>query len=579
MNIFISYRRDDSILAAKLIHDALTARFREPGDVVFMDIDNIGYGDDFVDVIDHHLDSADRVLVVIGPRWAEIIERRMRGDDWVRHEVARALQLRADSKGGQRAAERPVVLTVLVGGAPWPGAALPADIAELQRLSALKLDGKALKPSLNELVEAVQGQTFAEIASESQGLRLGERRARIAAVGLGGLLFFAAWLALFDALGIDTRVASTTMLLADLGRDPATRPWSGQVVLVGIDEGSERAVGRAFDPTWRAEHATVIEHAAAAGARSLAFDMQLVDPAPPAADAALERALKATLATMPVIFGVQELKGGQPAIPARFAALAHWGVACAGQKEGLARSLPLALWRAPLPAGERLPSLGLAAWSGGGIESWDELAQSVQVRLAREQRSPSVPWFSAETVRTPQGCELLDRGDRVALQLFDPLALPPLKQAPQRLAYEQVLRGDAAALAALRDRIVLVGTQFKGMDDFGVAGGSGVRWGVELFAAQIEGLVRGQTIRPLGALTQWLLTSAAALGGAALLLALRQRPAWLRGAALAAGALLLVVGAVLWYRSELQLIGLPYVLVAWAGGAWLGWRMARRSKA
>ena len=102
---------------------------------------------------------------------------------------------------------------------------------------------------------------------------------------------------------------------------------------------------------------------------------------------------------------------------------------------------------------------------------------------------------------------------------------------------------------------------------------------MELFAAQIEGLVRGQTIRPLGALTQWLLTSAAALGGAALLLALRQRPAWLRGAALAAGALLLVVGAVLWYRSELQLIGLPYVLVAWAGGAWLGWRMARRSKA
>ena len=127
-----------------------------------------------------------------------------------------------------------------------------------------------------------------------------------------------------------------------------------------------------------------------------------------------------------------------------------------------------------------------------------------------------------------------------------------------------------------------VGGGWRRVDELhveGQAARAGGRWGVELFAAQIEGLVRGQTIRPLGALTQWLLTSAAALGGAALLLALRQRPAWLRGAALAAGALLLVVGAVLWYRSELQLIGLPYVLVAWAGGAWLGWRMARRSKA
>src|SRR5881392_358790 len=44
MKFFISYRRDDSIVHARLIHNELAARFG--ADDVFMDIDDIEAGDD-----------------------------------------------------------------------------------------------------------------------------------------------------------------------------------------------------------------------------------------------------------------------------------------------------------------------------------------------------------------------------------------------------------------------------------------------------------------------------------------------------------------------------------------------------
>jgi hypothetical protein len=41
MNVFISYRRDDSILAARVLHGELSKRYGDAN--VFMDLENIGY--------------------------------------------------------------------------------------------------------------------------------------------------------------------------------------------------------------------------------------------------------------------------------------------------------------------------------------------------------------------------------------------------------------------------------------------------------------------------------------------------------------------------------------------------------
>ncbi len=583
MNIFISYRRDDSIVHAKLVHNELAARFGAGH--VFMDIDDIGYGDDFVRAIDTQLEAADVVIVVIGPQWAQMIDARLRGDDWVRHEVARALQLRAQAAVGQPA--RPRLLPLLVGGSKPPAKALPEDIAGLQRLSMLTFDERALQASMNTLLEAVQQQTFEAVARDLQVEMTGRRRAQIAGVLIGLGMFVAGWIALFDFFGLDTRLATATMRLAGVGHSGDASRWSGRVVLVGIDEGSERAIGRKFDASWRAEHARIIENAASAGASTVAFDLVLDSPGTEAADAALERALAATHASMPVIFGVQQMNGSSPLLLPRFAAHSGWGIACAGLRLGQARSMPLAVQRtlspsvpSTAPRRDRFavhPSLALAAFSGGGrVEPLDDASQSVQVLLAREQRSQAVAYFAAETVASIQpGCEAVNRRDRVAYQLFDPRALPALRHPPQRVAYERVLQRDAATLALLKGKIVLVGKQIAN-DDVLSLGPAGERWGVELIAEQIDALGRGTAIRPLGGLPQWLLTSALGLIGAFVAFRLRRRPTCWRVAACVALALLFVIASVGWYRVQQQLVGLTYGLVALTLGTWVAPRLKRK---
>lgn len=580
MNIFISYRRDDSIVTAKLIHNELAARF--DADHVFMDIDDIGYGDDFAQAIDSRIERAEVVVVVIGPRWAELLQARLRGDDWVRHEVARALQLRAGS-----AALRPRVIPVLVGGAAPPAVALPDDMSGLTRLSMQKFDERALNASVNALIEAIQKETFEDRVRKLVVELRGRRQAQFAGALIGIAMFLAGWIALFDFFGIDTRVATLTMELAGIGRAGEPPPWSGTVVLVGIDEQSERVVGRKFDSSWRAEHARVIQNVAAAGARTLAFDLFLDAAGPEPADTRFEQALAAARTKLPVVLAIETMNGNAPDLLSRFAAHAQWGIGCAGLKLGQARSMPLAAQRAAIPllpesASRRdrfvvHPSLALAAFSGGGrAEPFDEIAQTVQVLLPREQRAAEVGFFAAETVVSTQpGCAAVGKGDRVALQLFDPLALPALREPPQRLAYERVVAGEATTLAMLKDKIVLVGKQFANEDVLSLGPGR-ERWGVELIAAQIDAMTRASAIRPLGGVAQWLLTSALGLLGAAVAFRIRSWPPLRRNAVLLIIAALFIVAGVAWYRIEQQLIGLPYGLGAMALGAWAAVRLGRK---
>jgi len=606
MRVFISYRRDDSMVTAALLYKELVGR-AEFADA-FMDIDDIGYGDDFVAAIDSALHDADVVVVVIGPRWTDMLQARLRGDDWVRHEVATALKLRAPGAGRGRGPLR--VLPVLIGGAAPPAeSALPTDLAPLARLGMLKFDERALKASLNTLLEAIQEEDFEGKARrlqeerrqlDEQQLRLDRdrtrrRRARIASVGAAFALFLATWVGLLDVFNLDTRIASATMLLARIVA-PASQ-WSDDVVLVAIDETSERAIGRTFDASWRAEHAALIAHAASAAARTVAFDMVLEDPGVEAANAALQAALAATREKMPVVFGVQSLGDeGRGAMLAPFAALARRGIACAGLALGNAHSMPLAVDRkiaadapiasssaasselvAPQTPAAPLPSFALAAYSGGGrVELIDRAAQTVTVRLRPQRRSQVVAYYADKTLSdTEIGCNVLRKGDRVANQLIDPYDLPPLDKPPQRIAYERLVAGDPAALALLKDRIVLVGVLLRerpgrpDSDLIPMPWPARDRWGAELIAVQIDAMARNVAIRAMDPLVQWLLISGLALLGAYCGHRLRERPTALRIAVLTGIALLWVAASIAWYLSEHQLIGVPYGIVALALGAWL----------
>src|SRR3954452_22224139 len=96
-SVFISYRRDDASGATGRLYDALLHDVRLPPDAVFMDVDGIKPGIDFLTAIERVLDRADVVLAVIGPEW--LTARDGRGGrrlddpaDYVRLEVARALE-------------------------------------------------------------------------------------------------------------------------------------------------------------------------------------------------------------------------------------------------------------------------------------------------------------------------------------------------------------------------------------------------------------------------------------------------------------------------------------------------------
>lgn len=65
--IFISYRREDSKHAVGRLHAALKRHVRDPKRDIFIDIDNIPKGVDFVEHLDQQVAQCDVMLAVIGP--------------------------------------------------------------------------------------------------------------------------------------------------------------------------------------------------------------------------------------------------------------------------------------------------------------------------------------------------------------------------------------------------------------------------------------------------------------------------------------------------------------------------------
>ena len=65
--IFINYRRDDSSGSTGRLYDRLAARF--PKNQIFIDVDNLDPGVDFVEAIKQSVGSCDVLIAVIGRRW------------------------------------------------------------------------------------------------------------------------------------------------------------------------------------------------------------------------------------------------------------------------------------------------------------------------------------------------------------------------------------------------------------------------------------------------------------------------------------------------------------------------------
>ena len=580
MNVFISYRRDDSGPTARLLKLVLSRL--EDVNSVFMDLDEIPYGGNFETLIREHLDRADVVLAIVGPQWARMVTDRLKGPDtdWVRREIAIALE--REALGRLRA------VPVFVDGAALRAADLPDDIARLAGINGPHFETRASDEGEIRIITAVRGESDAQRGAREKA----ERRTKAWAVAAGLGVFLASWMQLFDAFGLDSHVHHGTLWLAHRAGALPLPPDAGAIAIVELDDATEAA--QPSRTQRRAALAAVVTQAAAAGAKSLAMDFEFDEILDPTADAVLEAALASARPTLPVLLGVRAgigargSDGPQPAVLARFLAHAGWALACVGERGGVVSTLPLVVQRPPpgssaslaanAPPARTIPSLGLAAFiAARGLTVGELRLGTLRLELERGGvRVQDVGAFAVEELRRdPDDCTLLRQGDLLMQQWLDERA-PAHSTIGTRVRMADLLRGEPAALAALKDRIVIAGDFRTSNNDDKHQTASGAMQGSALIAAQVDGLLRGSAIRPLTALEQGLLMVGATFGGAALTLPLRGAHArwfWTAVAVIGVAAVLAAAGT---YRGFRVLFGPHYVLMAWLVGALLARRLRRR---
>ena len=146
-SIFISYRREDSAGQAGRLYDRLCEHFGK--ERVFIDVDTLGPGEDFVHVLDARVSSCSALVAVIGPRWLTSLDenghRRIDAEnDYVRRELAVALK------------NEIWIIPALVGRAQMPRPTdLPAEISALAQRNALEITDTAFQIGAAKIVEAL----------------------------------------------------------------------------------------------------------------------------------------------------------------------------------------------------------------------------------------------------------------------------------------------------------------------------------------------------------------------------------------------------------------------------------------
>jgi hypothetical protein len=224
-NIFINYRREDTAGHSGRLFDSLSSHFAGR---LFMDVDTLEAGVDFVEAIERAVGSCEALIVVIGREWLTITDKagRRRLDDpadFVRLEVESAL------------ARRIRVIPVLVQDAPMPGAEeLPASLARLARRNAIELSDARWAYDADRLAHVIR-----EILEESPAAPLPAPAAPVVipkkVQGPRVWLLSLAALALVAA-GVLVSVAWTgqTPSRASRVQPPPVRPQDSEAVAVSV---------------------------------------------------------------------------------------------------------------------------------------------------------------------------------------------------------------------------------------------------------------------------------------------------------------------------------------------------------
>ena len=165
--VFISYRRIDAAGHAGRVHDRLTKEFG--ANLLFMDVDGIPLGVNFVKALHDEVAKCGVLLAVIGPDWLNVRDkdgkRRLDNpNDFVRVEIAAALQR-----------DIPVI-PILLEGTTVPSAdQLPKDLQELSLRNGLDVRHASFHNDVDRLVQSLKGQ-LPEAAAKKRRRDEDERR-------------------------------------------------------------------------------------------------------------------------------------------------------------------------------------------------------------------------------------------------------------------------------------------------------------------------------------------------------------------------------------------------------------------
>jgi len=185
--VFISYRRDDSAGHAGRLHDRLEREFGR--NLLFMDVDAIALGADFVDVVSAEVAKCDVLLAVIGPGWLEARDkdgnRRLDNEqDFVRVEISAAL------------ARGIPVIPLLLEGTQVPRAEqVPDDIKGLVRRNGLDVRHASFHSDVDKLIRQLRlanTQTSPPIAIPAAERVLAEDRVEVGPAALSSSIEAAA---------------------------------------------------------------------------------------------------------------------------------------------------------------------------------------------------------------------------------------------------------------------------------------------------------------------------------------------------------------------------------------------------
>jgi hypothetical protein len=138
--VFISYRRNEAAAYAGRLYDRLAARFGR--ERVFLDVENIGRGADFVEAITGAAESCAVMVALISREWARGTgDARGDDDDYVRLEVVKALGRKIP------------LIPITIQGAFMPRAKeLPDDLAPIARRNAFELRDARWERDVEDLI-------------------------------------------------------------------------------------------------------------------------------------------------------------------------------------------------------------------------------------------------------------------------------------------------------------------------------------------------------------------------------------------------------------------------------------------